>query len=216
MVETVVSFAAVATVFNVSPGPDVLLVVRHASRRGHGHGVAVALGAACGSLVWGLAAAFGLAAVFAQSGAAATTLRVVGGLYLVALGLGSLGWRRDLHPAGVKEHPPVPGERMQTPGAPRQASFLVGLGADLLNPKVGAFYLAIIPPFVAGAGEHVLAACLVLTVVEICIAVVCLCGYATIAARSSGLLIRPRVRVGMDRLAGVLLVGLGLHLALLG
>jgi threonine/homoserine/homoserine lactone efflux protein len=40
-----------------------------------------------------------------------------------------------------------------------------------------------------------------------------LCAYAVIAARASGVLRRPRVKAALDRLTGVVLIGLGVRLA---
>lgn len=44
--------------------------------------------------------------------------------------------------------------------------------------------------------------------------VVCLCGYALVAVEVSGVLARPSVKAGLDRVTGVVLVGLGVRLAL--
>jgi threonine/homoserine/homoserine lactone efflux protein len=98
-------------------------------------GFAATLGIASGLLIVGLAAALGLAAVIANSRLLYETLRLAGVLYLFWLAWEA--WRR---------------EEDKSSGAATLATeskyFLRGLITNLLNPKAGIFYLAVLPTFV--------------------------------------------------------------------
>ena len=98
-------------------------------------GFAATLGVALGLLIVGLAAALGLAAVIANSRWLYEMLRWGGALYL--LWLAWEGWR---------------GEQETSPGkagvTTHSKFFMRGLVTNLLNPKAGVFYIAILTTFV--------------------------------------------------------------------
>ncbi len=91
-------------------------------------------------LAWGAAAAVGVSALLLASQLAYDVLRFAGALYLVWIGLRML-WSA------------IRGPRHSEPAVDARAdSFWAGLrqGAttNLLNPKVGAFYVAVLPQFI--------------------------------------------------------------------
>ena len=98
-------------------------------------GFAATLSVALGLLIVGLAAALGLAAVIANSRLLYEALRWAGVLYLFWLAWET--WRC--------EEDTLPGTATLVP---RSKYFLRGLVTNLLNPKAGIFYLAILPTFV--------------------------------------------------------------------
>jgi threonine/homoserine/homoserine lactone efflux protein len=131
------TFAVVSVALTLMPGPDMMFVLRNG---GHGRGPAVgaALGAAVAALAWGVAAAFGVAAVLQRSALAFETVKLAGAAYLILLGIRVLWQARSAH--GV-----IPAEG-ESPAAPSPlGAFGRGVGIDLLNPKTGLFYVAILP-----------------------------------------------------------------------
>lgn len=201
--DNVTAFAAVALLFGLAPGPDVLLVLRHSLVRGPRDGVAVALGAAAGGLTWGVAAALGLATLVQQSPAVYEVIKLGGAVYLVFLGVrGILQARR----VGAGGEAPV------SPRRERMAAFRAGLVTDLLNPKMGVFYLALLPQFIPAGGD-VLRWSVVLMSVEAVTAVTSLVGYAVLAHVAGRALMRPVVRTWLERVLGSVLIGLGLRIA---
>src|SRR3712207_3888138 len=135
----VLGFGLVALLLTITPGLDTALVLRAAITRGRRDAVATALGVVVGVLAWGAAAAVGVSALLTASTVAYDVLRLVGAGYLVWLGGGILG-RLVRPPAeAVAGSAPSPG------GAWRSAR--TGLLTNLLNPKVGAFYLSVLPQF---------------------------------------------------------------------
>ena len=75
------------------------------------------------------------------------------------------------------------------------------------------FFTGLLPQFVSPR-EPILEPFLLLGGLFVLMTVVWLSGYALLAVRASALLGRPRVRATLDRVTGVVLVGLGVRLAL--
>lgn len=137
--EAVLQFALVAALLTVIPGMDTVLVLRTAISRGHGSAFATAGGICTGTVFWGVAAALGASALLAASEAAFTVLKVAGACYMAWLAISMI--LRSFRP----------GTAVDTAVAARQGSartaWLSGVTTSLLNPKVGVFYMAMIPQF---------------------------------------------------------------------
>lgn len=192
------AFLAVAALLTVTPGPDMAVVTRSALEGGWGAGVRTTLGINAGLLAWALAAALGVAAVVAASAEAFTALKVVGAAYLVWLGIQAL--RRGGEPAGT--------------GAPKlRNAFRSGLYANLLNPKIGVFYSTLLPQFVV-SGRSIVLQSIALALAHNLMGLIWLPAYARVVVWAGDVLRRPRVRRALDRLTGVVLIGLGLRVAL--
>lgn len=119
----------------LTPGPNMAYLAVLSASVGRRAGFAATLGVALGLLIVGLAAALGLTAIIANSRWLYEVLRWGGALYL--LWLAWEGWRgeQETSPgkAGVMTH---------------SKFFVRGLVTNLLNPKAGVFYIAILPTFV--------------------------------------------------------------------
>jgi threonine/homoserine/homoserine lactone efflux protein len=197
-----------AVVLSLTPGPDDVLVVRSAVRGGPRLGAATTLGVALGTSVWGVAAAVGLAAAVARSATAYDVVRLAGAGYLVVLGSApllarALGRARaagpDLAPTGGR--------------LGIRAAFLTGLVGDVLNPRIGIFYLAVVPQFVP-AGAPTLQFSLLLCAVDVAVATAWLLGLAWCASAAVAWLRRPAVVGWSQGVFSAVLVGLGTFTAL--
>ena len=192
----VAAFAVLSLIVTVTPGPDSLLVLRSSLLGGRRAGARVAAGAASGSLAWGLFSAAGLTALLAASAQAYRAVQLAGACYLVVLGI--RGWR-----ARAGHEPAWP---RRSPG------FRAGLLSNLLNPKVGLFFLAVMPqsiPHHAPVTGYTLA----FAVTDAVIAGAWLAAVAWISGQARVLLSRPRVRAALDRAAGTVLAALGVKVA---
>ena len=138
----IVLFALAGIVLNLTPGPDVLMVVRHALRSGARAGFFAGLGVAAGCLVHVSAGALGLSALLAGSSQAFALLKWLGAAYLVYVALGLL--RSALAPAPSS----FLAEALVQPMASARSVFLQGFGTNVLNPKVALFFLAFVPQFI--------------------------------------------------------------------
>lgn len=200
-------FAGLCLLLALTPGPDVLLVIRHSTRRRRG-GIAVAVGSAAGSIVWAALVAGGLAALLEQSAEAFRLVRIVGGCYLLYLGVRSLLAARRA--AGEPAVDPSAGDTAAParPGRSLIGPFLAGFGSCLLNPKVGLFFLAVVPQFLPDGGS-VAQAALVLGVIDALVALAYLAVVAALTTRIVGRLHRPAVQRRIEAGSGGLLALLG-------
>jgi threonine/homoserine/homoserine lactone efflux protein len=170
--------------------------------QGRRAGVISALGIAVGCLAHILAAAAGVAVVFRAWPQAFAVVRFVGAAYLVYLGVGLL--RR----AGQGAHLGAVGN------ASDWAIFRQGVVTNVLNPKVGLFFIAFLPQFVdpsrGPAGLQALALGVLFdasgTIVNLSVAWLAGAARALLESRSG--------RVWFQRVSGAVLVGLGVRLAL--
>lgn len=204
MLSAIIGFAVFSAIVAMTPGSDTLLVLRNCLRGGRRAGSATALGAAVGSLAWAVAVAFGLAAVLQRWDAAFTAVRLAGAAYLVVLGVQALWEHRGALPDGPREGPQALADHM--PGAAR--GFRQGLVSCLLNPKVGIFFVAVVPQFLP-QGRSALGVTLLFGVIDAVIAAAWLLLVAVFATRAVVWLRRPRVTRVLERTAGGVLIALG-------
>jgi threonine/homoserine/homoserine lactone efflux protein len=202
----VFSFALVAGLITLIPGLDTAVVLRSALALGRRQAFATALGINAGALVWGAAAATGVSMLLTASHAAYTGLRIVGALYLLWMGIGML---RAARRGEFREAT----ERVPDAGSAR--AFLRGAGTNLLNPKVGAFYIAMFPQFMPPHASH-LAMGLALAGVHDIEALAWFTVLILGAHRARAWFARRRVKRVLDAVTGTVLVGFGVELALRG
>ncbi|MGI4855732.1 MAG: LysE family translocator [Janthinobacterium lividum] len=203
---SLISFLIAISLLTVTPGLDTALVLRTAATEGPGNALRAALGINVGCLMWGAAVAFGAGELLAASELAYTCLKWAGAAYLCWLGAQML-----LRPRAGFE---LDGAQGGEGGADRKRSwFLRGLFSNLLNPKVGVFYISFLPQFVP-AGEPVVAYTFGLSAIHVAIGVVW-CGSLILATRPLGHLLRlPKVVKALDRITGTVFIGFGIKLAL--
>lgn len=199
----VVGFAIVAGSMTLVPGIDTALVLRAAMASGRKEAYATVAGISLGLLVWAAVAAAGVSALVAASHTAYVALEVAGAAYLIWLG-GRLLWqsRGGAGPAAVA------GATWSGSGV--RGSFLRGFLTNLLNPKIGVFYLAVLPQFLPEQAPAV-GYGLLLAVVHVAEGVawfsILILGTQLLRSR----LQRPGVTAWIDRLTGTVLIAFGLR-----
>ncbi|MER5390379.1 LysE family translocator [Saccharopolyspora sp. NPDC002686] len=207
---TFMAFALVAVIGVLTPGLDTMLILRHSLLGGHRAGVATFLGINLGCLVWGTASIAGLTALLTASQLAYDVVRVAGAAYLLWLG-GSALWK-SLPRNQVAQTEDVPAAPANLTSWTALRS---GLTTNLLNPKVGVFYISLLPQFLpAGAAAFTWGPLLVAT--HISIGLLWSTALVWVAGRARALFQRRRVRAWLDRITATVLVGLGLKLAIQG
>jgi threonine/homoserine/homoserine lactone efflux protein len=178
-----------------------MVVLAHASRFDREVAQQAVWGVIAGLAVWAAAAIAGVSALLAASETAYDALRVVGAAYLVWLGLQALWSARREEPADGDE-----------PTGRRANGFRAGFTSNLLNPKVGVFYLSFLPQFIPDGGNTFFWGT-VLAAIHIGTGVV----WLTIVARLAGAAkerFGPRFRRVTSAVGGVALLGFGARLAL--
>jgi threonine/homoserine/homoserine lactone efflux protein len=207
MLSAVLAFVPAAALLVIAPGPDSLLVLRNSARGGRRAGLATAAGTVTGLLVWAAAAALGLAALVRASEIAYLAVRWAGAAYLVFLG-SQLIWRSRHNHGSGDQATAVPA--MAHPG--RLAEYLTGAGTNLLNPKVGIFFVSLLPVFIP-RGAPAAPAALILGVIFLAEGIVWLAGLVLLGDRLNALVSRAKVRRRIERLTGLVMVGFGVRLA---
>ncbi|NUW42588.1 LysE family translocator [Nonomuraea rhodomycinica] len=200
---SVASFAVVVALLTVTPGLDTALILRTSVMAGRRPAWGVVLGVQLGTLLWGGLTAAGLSALLAASQLAYDVLRWAGAAYLLWMGL------RMLLAKGAAGAAPAEEGRRETRF---RTGFRRGLLTNLLNPKVGAFYVAMLPQFIPDDAPHA-AMGLLLAGVHVAEGLVWSTVLIGFAMLMSGVLRTDRVRRVLDRVTGVVIVGFGLRLA---
>ncbi|MBT1177075.1 LysE family translocator [Bifidobacterium callimiconis] len=178
--QALLGFALVAGSMALVPGLDMMMVLHETINTTRARGLAAVWGISCGVLVWAVAAAVGLAALISAFPMAYDAIRVLGGLYLFYLAFSMARKKKSgdgkAEPVEIKtdgaagDTSSTVSSTRQLPGKPGLAgmmgmlrgstfrecaqSFWRGFLTDFFNPKIGVFYIAIIPQFlVPGVGN---------------------------------------------------------------
>ncbi|WP_374359660.1 LysE family translocator [Pseudoduganella danionis] len=200
--EQLIGFLGAAMLITVSPGPDNLMVLSVGMSRGRRQGMVFGLGCALGCLSHTLLATLGVSALIKASPLAFGALKLLGGGYLIWLGIGALRSRG--------------GARVEGSGLPQESLgqlFAKGLFANAINPKVVLFFLSFLPQFVLAERGDVSWQTAQLGVLFTLQGVVIfgLLGYFS-GSVGSWINRHPGAGMWMDRVAGAIFVGLGLKL----
>lgn len=200
----ILSFLFAITILTLTPGFDTALVLRSAAAQGWKRASATAFGVTLGCLVWGVAVGLGLGALLLASEMAYNLLKWLGAAYLLYLGVKLL-----INPRTQAEA----GQHAQNKEQSYVACFTRGLFGNLLNPKVGVFYVTFLPQFIP-AGASVPPWCTLMALTHMVIGLVwnaVLIGSSQYFATH---LRRPAVLKVMDRLTGCVFIGFAAKLAL--
>ncbi|WP_414504637.1 LysE family translocator [Streptomyces sp. NEAU-L66] len=204
-----IAFTGIAAGMVTMPGADFAVVVRNAldSRRA---GVATAVGVAGGLLVHTALAVAGLAAVLVAVPALFGAVQLLGGAYLLYLGVGALsaavrrtGAHTDSATGPAAAPADGPAALLGTARSLRQ-----GFLTNALNPKAPVLFLSLLPQFVP-AGEPALPRTLLLATMVVAMALVWFPAVALLVDRLGNWLRRPRVTRALEATTGVLLTALG-------
>ena len=195
-------FLGTALLLAAMPGPGLLYIAGRTLAAGRSVGLASSLGTAFGGLVHVLAGALGVSALVMASATAFTALKLLGGLYLIYLGIRT--WLAAGHPGPTRE-----GD-VTDRGALGQ-----GFVVEATNPKTAAFFIALIPQFIdTGAGSVALqfmAFGLVSVALNTCMAIGVTYGASALRSKVVG---KAHVMRRLQQASGVSLGGLGVSLLL--
>lgn len=192
-------FFVAAVLIVLLPGPDTLVVVRSIMRGGRRTGALTALGNLCGLTLWVGAAALGLAAVLRASEIGYDVLRVAGAVYLGWLGVQA--WRNR---GQIEQAPRGRGGVLGT-------GFFAGLLTNLLNPKVGVFFVTFLPGFVPH-GDSVGLTSLLFGAIFVALTAIYWVVLLGLAGTVTAWMSAPRVRRRLDMLTAAILIGFGARL----
>jgi threonine/homoserine/homoserine lactone efflux protein len=202
MLVAVATFTVAAILIVLLPGPDTLVVLRNLMAGGRRVAARTACGVLTGLVVWVVAASLGLSALLTASHDGYLALRIAGAVYLGWMGLVTLRARPHGAPGATAE--------------PRRgligSGFSAGVATDLLNPKVGVFFMSFLPGFIP-SDEPVGLMSLLLGAIFI----VLTAAYFVLLLGLSGPVMHwlsdGPVRRWVDRVTGLVLIAFGVRLA---
>jgi len=204
MLTASITFALAAALIVLLPGPDTLVVLRNLIRGGRRTATLTVIGVLSGLTVWVGAAAFGLAAVLHASEDAYTALRITGACYLLWLGVQTLRTRSK--PELLSLDAAQPRRRLLGTG------YVAGLATDLLNPKVGVFFVTFLPGFVP-SGASVGSASLTFGAIFVVETALYFAFLLFLAGRITAWMRDAKIRRRLDWATGTVLIGFGVRLA---
>ena len=186
----------------ISPGPSFLLVARISISESRGNGLAAAVGMGVGGTILAILALLGLKAVFSSMPILYNGMKILGGIYLVYIGLQM--WRGASSPLNIQET----GDKV---GQSCRKAFGVSLFTQLSNPKTIVFYGSIFAALLPAALPPLL-----MIALPICVFLIETGWYAIVAmvlSSSAPRAVYLRAKPGIDRAAGGLIGLLGIKLA---
>ncbi|PYG52096.1 threonine/homoserine/homoserine lactone efflux protein [Pantoea sp. AG1095] len=200
----ILSFLFAITILTLTPGFDTALVLRSAAAQGWKRAWVTAFGVTLGCLVWGVAVGLGLGALLLASEMAYNLLKWIGAAYLLYLGVKLL-----INPRTQAEG----GQQAQSKEQSYVACFTRGLFGNLLNPKVGVFYVTFLAQFIP-AGASVPLWCTLMALTHMVIGLLWNAVLIGSSQYFAAHLRRPAVLKVMDRLTGCVFIGFAAKLAL--
>ena len=200
--DTLLTFSAAVFLLALAPGPDNIFVLTQSAVSGARRGVIVVLGLCSGLVVHSIAVALGLAALIQASAVAFTVIKLAGAAYLLYLAYKAFT-------------APVQGLSGDAPRLRGIELYRRGLIMNITNPKVAIFFLAFFPQFTDPAQGSLIAQIIQLGLIFVAVTFVVFGGIAMAAGGLSTWLTRsPGAQLAINRIAGVVFVGLAAKIAL--
>jgi threonine/homoserine/homoserine lactone efflux protein len=206
----ILSFAVVAMLLTMTPGPNGVLIAKTVPTLGRLAGFATIGGFVAAFYVHGTLSTLGISVILVQSAQAFFIMKMLGAAYLFWIGAKALlaAWKGGVTPPRAS--------RMERHGG-LSAAFLSGFLTNALNPKVAMFYLAAFPQFMANdeAGRATLGSAFALVSIH-ALTVVAWFGFITLLFdRLSGAARSPAFQRWLNGITGAVFMGFGVKLATL-
>ena len=199
----VIALILTTLLINASPGPDMIYCLGQTISGGRFYGLAAAYGVCFGSLIHTVIAGTGLAAILSTSPLLYAAMKHLGAAYLIGLGIQSIRQTSSTRKISIKK----------TGTTSYSQSFARGVLTNVLNPKIALFFLAFLPQFMTEdgysssiqmmtlGGIFVLTSAFSMTVFVLLVDLI-----------RNQFLTRKSLVMWVDRIFGMVLVGLGLRI----
>ena len=209
-IENYLGFVLAAILLNLTPGTDTMYIITRSVSHGSAAGFYSVLGIISGILVHTVFAALGLSIILINSPLAFTIVKYIGASYLCYLGIKIL---MSKQPSLLANHLPK-----SSPSAPANSIahwqiYKQGVLTNVFNPKVALFFLAFFPQFIDPSYAHSALSFLILGLSFALTGFVWCSCLALLASKfSANLRKNPAIEVLLNKISGVVFVGLGVKL----
>jgi len=188
---------------SITPGPAVMLVSTQGFKYGAKPSYYGALGISSGNLIYFILSAFGLGALILAAGNLFLYIKIAGAVYLIGTGILMI---YNSFKIGVTEVHQI--EINQN----IFRSFMQGFMTQVANPKAIIFFVALLPQFLDQT-KNITVQFFILALTTIIVETIVLMTYGWIAANGKMIVGKAKsVAKWQDRVAGSILIGLGINL----
>jgi len=209
-IENYLGFILAAILLNLTPGTDSIYIITRSISQGQTAGFYSVLGITSGILVHTLLAALGLSVLLANSPTAFMIVKYVGASYLCYLGFKMLTSKNSNSIANnlskdqnVTSQQAVDGWQI----------YKQGVLTNTFNPKVALFFLAFFPQFIDASYAYGMLSFLMLGLTFATTGFIwCLCLALLASKFSKKLRENPKIESMMNKISGVVFMGLGIKL----
>ena len=197
------AFLIASILLNMVPGVDTFYVLGRSIAQGRMIGIASVCGISGGALFHTVMVAIGLSAIITASATAFLVIKLIGAAYLIYLGFKM--FFSDNHKINNSSSFSSSGFF---------SAFKQGLLTNALNPKIAMFFLAFLPQFVSPETQSKLLSFFVLGLTFVLTSTIWGLGLAWFSASISGKLrANPSYLNYLNKIAGTILIGIGIRLA---
>jgi threonine/homoserine/homoserine lactone efflux protein len=205
----ILAFTGIAALLTLTPGADTMMILRSAFARGQKAAILTMIGICSGLFFHATLSALGLSLILVRSAAAFEIVKLLGACYLIYLGGQSI-WRARC--SGADVYSSMPEEIVTRHKKENWKAFFEGTFTNILNPKVAIFYLAFLPQFIS-PHDWILGKSVLLASIHFTEGIIWYSILIFFLGRMRALLVRPRVRQGLEALSGIILIAFGVRLA---
>ncbi|MDW3990760.1 lysine transporter LysE [Staphylococcus saprophyticus] len=203
--EGLAAFIIITLMIIIVPGPDFFVVMKNSITSGKGNGAMAALGIASGHIVYSLLAVFGIIFILANMYYVFVTIKILGAIYLIYLGIRSIISARQSMNFSTSQ---LKAQRITYLSSYRQGFF-----STILNPKALLYYISILPQFLS-TGEAVTSQIAILTAIVTTVILLWFIFCVYIFQYIKLLFTNRKIKAIFDYTVGAILIGLSLNLLL--
>ncbi len=209
-IENYLGFVMAAILLNLTPGSDSMYIITRSISQGSQAGFYSVLGIISGILVHTLLAALGLSIILANSPLAFMTVKYIGASYLCYLGVKML-MSKQQHL--LASNLPDEEKTVTAPPLDRWQIYKQGVLTNTFNPKVALFFLAFFPQFIDASYAYSMVSFIILGLTFAVTGFIwCLCLALLASKFSENLRKNPSIEVILNKISGVVFIGLGIKL----
>ncbi|WP_214515030.1 LysE family translocator [Staphylococcus saprophyticus] len=203
--EGLAAFIIITLMIIIVPGPDFFVVMKNSITSGKGNGAMAALGIASGHIVYSLLAVFGIIFILANMYYVFVTIKILGAIYLIYLGIRSI--------ISARQSMNFSTSQMKAQRITYLSSYRQGFFSTILNPKALLYYISILPQFLS-TGEAVTSKIAILTAIVTTVILLWFIFCVYIFQYIKILFTNRKIKAIFDYTVGAILIGLSLNLLL--